>query len=226
MFVSDLSCYECSDAYKEGLLPMFYGAEASDSRKEHAWDKRLKSSDLSRSKTKNISFIVRKNYEHYHNDHCEILYEKRTRLAELIAKQNKKIHIYGRYWNNNGINTFGEIKNKRTALNEYRFSVACENTIQKNYISEKFWDCVLTECVPVYLGCSNISDYIPEDCFINLTPLSNDLATMAQKITDIENNAAALYDSYIPKIKELKKRFFSDPTFNLWEKIKKEIAAR
>ena len=35
------------------------------------------------------------------------------------------------------------------------------------YISEKIFDCFFAGCVPVYLGASNITDFIPSDTFID-----------------------------------------------------------
>jgi hypothetical protein len=40
-----------------------------------------------------------------------------------------------------------------------QFSVAIENTVQRNYFTEKLLGCFETLTVPVYIGCPNISDY-------------------------------------------------------------------
>ena len=101
---------------------------------------------------------------------------------------------------------------------EYQFSIACENTIQKNYISEKFWDVILTDAVPIYLGCSNISELIPDGCYISLNDINiNDMVNTIKSIID---NESELYNQYLENIKKLKQDFFINPKYNVWERIK------
>jgi hypothetical protein len=42
---------------------------------------------------------------------------------------------------------------------DFQFSIAIENSSQKYYFSEKLIDCLLTKTIPIYYGCTNISDY-------------------------------------------------------------------
>jgi hypothetical protein len=139
----------------------------------------------------------------------------------IKLSENEKIDVYGIHWVNNGKNIKGDIWNKHVGLDDYFFSVACENSIQKNYISEKFWDAVLTESIPIYLGCSNITDYISSDCFINLNGMTID--EMTKRIDEVIYNYLDYYNLYIKNIKKLKQDFFINPTFNVWERIKYEI---
>lgn len=223
--VSDLNFYSKSENYMECLLPMFYGGRGEfDERKDFYWSKKLRFDDLSLNKNKGISFIVTKNYcswyDHFNKENSEIIYEKRTKLGELISKKMTDVHIFGTYWENNNVNVFGECWNKRVGLNEYKFSICVENTIQKNYISEKFWDCVLTDTIPIYLGCSNIEDYVPSNCFINLYEYKDSYENMMNVIDQVNNNSYELYEKYIPNLKKLKEDFFTNETFNVWYKIK------
>jgi hypothetical protein len=51
----------------------------------------------------------------------------------------------------------------------YRFSLAFENAIARDYVTEKFYDPLLAGSVPVYFGAPNIEDFAPGDqCFINI----------------------------------------------------------
>ena len=62
----------------------------------------------------------------------------------------------------------GEITSKRTILEQYKFSICYENVIDiPGYITEKIFDCFFAGCIPIYLGASNVADYIPENCFID-----------------------------------------------------------
>ena len=169
IFISDKREYPDRDEYIETLIPMFYGGRGDlDHRDEWDWSKTLINKQF--NKTLPVSIIVRKDHSTHYNHLSnpltnEINYIRRTDLGFKLS-ENEDVHIFGTYWESNGKNIKGEAWNKHVGLDPYYFSVACENTIQKNYISEKFWDVILTDGVPIYLGCNNILDYIPEDCFI------------------------------------------------------------
>lgn len=62
----------------------------------------------------------------------------------------------------------GSIDSKINTLGSYKFNVCFENSKSDNgYITEKIMDSFNFGCVPVYLGCSNLSDYIPIGTFID-----------------------------------------------------------
>lgn len=62
----------------------------------------------------------------------------------------------------------GSISSKHETLKEFRFSLAFENAETNNgYITEKLFDSMFSGCIPIYIGASDITDFIPEDTFIN-----------------------------------------------------------
>lgn len=62
----------------------------------------------------------------------------------------------------------GRVQHKREVLRHTRFAICYENVRDlPGYITEKMFDCFFSGCVPVYWGASNITDYIPADCFID-----------------------------------------------------------
>ena len=68
----------------------------------------------------------------------------------------------------------GEITSKREILKRYKFSICYENARDiPGYITEKIFDCFFAGCIPVYLGASNVTDYIPERCFIDKRKFSD-----------------------------------------------------
>ena len=226
ILISDKLEYINREEYIETLLPMFYAGKGENDHRE-IWDWSLKLKDREFYKTKTISFIVRKGYESHYNhlvnpETSKINYGRRTELGEILSL-NKNIDIFGIHWENNGENIKGEAWNKHVGLDDYKFSICCENTIQKNYISEKFWDAVLTDTVPIYVGCLNINEYISPDCYINLTNLTFD--EMIEKINNIIDNSDIYYNRHIQNIKSLKQDFFNNPNFNVWEKIKQLIGS-
>jgi hypothetical protein len=62
----------------------------------------------------------------------------------------------------------GRIPSKLGVLTRTRFAICYENVRDlPGYITEKIFDCFFSGCIPVYWGASNITDYIPADCFID-----------------------------------------------------------
>jgi hypothetical protein len=73
---------------------------------------------------------------------------------------------------------------KLDILRRYRFNLAYENCIDHDYVTEKWFDCLLAGCVPVYLGAPNIADFAPSlDCYIDATWFP-DAAALAAYIRD------------------------------------------
>jgi hypothetical protein len=67
--------------------------------------------------------------------------------------------------------TFGkgrrvELARKSTGLLPYMYSIAIENTSSPSYVTEKFFDCIVSGTVPLYFGAADIGTYFPENSFI------------------------------------------------------------
>ena len=62
----------------------------------------------------------------------------------------------------------------RLLLKQYKYSIACENVDEKNYITEKVYDCFLSLTFPLYWGAENLHDYYPQNSFeyINIENIS------------------------------------------------------
>ena len=221
IFISDRRDYPNREEYIETFIPMLYaGRGENDTRPEWDWSKKIKNKSF--NKNKNLSIIVTKNGTQHSNqisnpETSTINYTLRTDLGIELSK-NKNIDVYGTFWDNNGDNIKGEIWNKHIGLDEYKFSIACENTIQKNYISEKFWDVILTDTVPIYWGCSNINELIPDGCYISINGMNMD--EMVTTIKSVIENESEIYNQYLNNIKKLKQDFFINPKYNVWERIK------
>lgn len=224
IIIADKRCYPDRDEYIEDLLPMLYaGRGENDHRQEWDWSYTLL--DKTFIKTKPMSVIVKKDYFSTFNylskpGISDIIYEKRTKIAEKLSL-NPNIDIYGNFWKDNGSNIKGEIWNKHVGLDDYYFSFCMENTIQKNYISEKFWDAVIVGSVPVYLGCNNINEYISLNSFVYLNNLSKQaiLDVSSQLISNINQEYSIRQNALL----NLKKQFYTSSKFNLWERVKKLI---
>jgi hypothetical protein len=63
---------------------------------------------------------------------------------------------------------FAPIKDKWDGLAPYQYSFAVENFRNPYYWSEKIADCFLAWTMPIYDGCSRISEYFPAESFIQI----------------------------------------------------------
>lgn len=68
----------------------------------------------------------------------------------------------------------GSVSDKYNTLSQYKYALCFENEKNvKGWLSEKIFDCFFTGTVPIYLGASDVQDYIPTDCFIDMRQISN-----------------------------------------------------
>jgi hypothetical protein len=92
-------------------------------------------------------------------------YGKRLRLLRRILASDLDIDIYGKGFNLSDERYKGMLEFKHTGLIPYEYSIAIENSQEKNYITEKFVDCVLCNTIPIYNGAPNISEVYNEKYF-------------------------------------------------------------
>ena len=58
---------------------------------------------------------------------------------------------------------------KLATLARYRFTLAFENSVARDYVTEKFYDPLLVGSVPVYLGAPNVAEHAPAaDSYIDV----------------------------------------------------------
>jgi len=85
-------------------------------------------------------------------------------------------------------------KNKAKLIHHYMFYLAFENQRTNDYITEKFWNALMSGTIPVYYGAPNIKEHFPikgaifVDDFKNMTELSEYLIKVS--------NDEELYNSY------------------------------
>jgi hypothetical protein len=97
------------------------------------------------------------------------IYNYRINFVKNLLQTDINFHLFGNGWNINDKRYMGACVDKYDGLIDYEYSICIENTIEKNYITEKFFDCLLTNTVPIYHGCPNINDVYNEKGFINLS---------------------------------------------------------
>ena len=82
-------------------------------------------------------------------------------------------------------------------MSQYKFSICFENmSHQQGYITEKIRDSFKAKCVPIYRGAENITDYIPENCFIDYRKFKNN-DNLLEYLNTMEES---IYNNYITNI--------------------------
>lgn len=159
--------------------------------------------DYNFNKTKLMSSsITELNYDY--GSTC--LYQKRFNLLNNIKNFNF-IDFYG----------FGSASPKRKdSLENYMFNISIENSYEKNWITEKFYDSILCETIPIYFGCKNIKQIYPEDGYILLDRI-DDFSYVNNVLLEIKNNYQEIYNQKIEGLRKIKKRFLNEN--NLLKKI-------
>jgi hypothetical protein len=136
------------------------------------------------------------------------IYKKRVNLIKSVIDKCGFVDVFG--WNDKGLNF------KKDGLVDYRFSICIENSNEKNYISEKFYDCILTNTIPIYFGCKNIKEFLPENGYILIEDIDN-IDKIVEQLNYIVNNCEKLYDEMLPSLLKIKEKYFNE--LNLLKRI-------
>lgn len=126
------------------------------------------------------------------------LYPERFKFINFFENlETDEFDLYGSGWEGCR-NWKGRVSDKWVVLNNYKFCICYENMKdQVGYITEKIFDCFNGGCVPVYWGASNITDYIPKECFIDRRNFSSEV-----KIYDyLKSMDRSTYERYLSAIK-------------------------
>lgn len=85
-----------------------------------------------------------------------------------MQKLLKKLNLLQFMPKNESPSYGGKVDQKITVLRTFKFAICYENGKDiDGYITEKIFDCLFAGTIPVYWGASNITQYIPENCFID-----------------------------------------------------------
>lgn len=116
---------------------------------------------------------------------------KRVKYLEKLQNTFKnKIDFYGRGTN--------PVNDKADALLPYRFHICIENECTKDLWTEKFSDPLLAYSVPIYIGCTNMTKYFPENSFYQLN--INDYEQSTDLLKKILSNPLLYYNKKLPQL--------------------------
>lgn len=149
---------------------------------------------------------------------CNFLYSAPVPYREAFFKQlskYKKIDAPGLSMNNMpGIDTLyqgDKWEVKRQFLSPYKFTIAFENQIFPGYQTEKLYDAMLAETIPIYCGDPFVSDIFNTQSFINTTDYNNPengLTTFLGKLCQ---------NDFV----DIRPQFYHNP----WHRIKRKLKA-
>jgi len=120
---------------------------------------------------------------------------KRNALREFLMQvAPDKVDVFGR-----GIRF---IESKWTGIAPYRYSIAVENSVSRDYWTEKISECFLSWTIPLYDGCPNIEEYFPADSFIRIDA-ADQRATLARIDQLLQHDE---WERRLPALQEARRR--------------------
>ena len=200
IFGYDKNNYDSPENVIETPACLFYGGAGQWREGNDFWNyNNLKEYPF--NKDKNISSIVSTlgNDERSYSEGC--IYKKRIKAITSIIEKCNFIDVYG--WGDK------HLPLKKDGLIRYKFSICIENSSEKNYISEKFYDCILTNTIPIYFGCKNIRNFLPEAGYFLIENI-DDTKTLIDQLNYININSEKLYEQMLPELLKIKKKYFND----------------
>lgn len=142
------------------------------------------------NKTKLISIITSdKQFTDGHKRRFEFAMSLKDYFGE-------RLDLFGR-----GINNF---EDKWDVLSPYKYSIAIENYVCDDWLTEKLYDCYLSHTFPFYYGCSNIERYFEKESFLTID--INDL-NKSKRIIENAINDDLHYEKHLKYVIEAKLRY-------------------
>lgn len=161
------------------------------------------------SKSKKCSILLA---GHGTSLHPNCRYPQREGFLKRILESELDVDVYGRNWNISDSRYKGYAAFKEDALLDYEFSIAIENSKENYYISEKFTDCFINNCVPIYDGCNLAHEFYSPESFEKINIDSLDPIEQVGKILNSTNK------KYQKHVTESKVKYFTD--YNIYTYLK------
>ena len=77
-----------------------------------------------------------------------------------------------------------KIEDKIDHLKNFKFCLCLENCSYPGYVTEKIIDCLVAGVIPLYQGAPDVTDFIPKDCFIDISE-EMDLTKLENRLDQI-----------------------------------------
>ncbi len=170
---------------------VFYKSPGHTWFSKKTYDELLNIKDIKKSKLLSI-VVSNKCSTKGHRDRLNFCLRLKEKLGD-------KVDLWGRGFNN--------FEDKWDAIAPYKYSIAIENSIEDDWITEKLGDCYTSHTFPFYYGASNVDEYY--------NPLSyelidiNDFDGSLKKILKILNNNNEHYNKHLDYLIEAKNDYIN-----------------
>jgi hypothetical protein len=115
-------------------------------------------------------------------------------LQELMSYI--EIDSYGKLFNNRRLQDDKGYSTKEETMSGYKFSIAFENSISKDYVTDVLYDPLIFGSVPIYLGAPNVEEFVPGDrCYINVNAFHS-VKELAEYLLHLASDERR-YDEYL-----------------------------
>jgi len=108
--------------------------------------------------------------------------------------EHMTVDSYGRTLQNRELALDDGVPTKLRTIASYKFTLAFENSISRDYVTEKLFHPLLVGSVPVYLGAPNVDEFSPADhCYVDVRDFTGpaDLAAFLLALDRDEERYAA-----------------------------------
>lgn len=130
----------------------------------------------------------------------------RLRFLDVLRNElSDQLDVYGY--------GFRPVADKLEALLPYDFHLVLENTVTRDYWTEKLAEAYLAYCFPIVWGCPNLDAYFPADSFVSLDTQNTARAMLQVK----QALAEGMTETRRSAVLEARRRVLND--YNLFEEI-------
>jgi hypothetical protein len=130
-----------------------------------------------------------------------------TYVSELM--RYLRVDSFGTCLNNRRLSSDTGRDTNVATIARYRFTLAFENSISQDYVTEKFFDPRVAGSVPVYLGAPNVADFAPgEHCYLDVADFTG-RKHLAECRLSFGGDSAAYADYLRWKERPLQSRFLT-----------------
>lgn len=127
------------------------------------------------------------------------LQEKRLDAIRYFSRAGQ-FDLYGRGWKSvwkippkyrDSIKSMNicPVEDKISVLNKYKFNFCFENVRYPGYITEKIFDAMVANTIPIYWGAPDVADFIPPEIFIDASRFSS-FEELHQKMSSLAASSA------------------------------------
>jgi hypothetical protein len=165
---------------KDKLVPTFKHSLLFNGGTEHLYFPSFDSEDIRDPvpwRDREFLCMVTAN-KHYAGLNPELKNSPSFRAAMETQLQDYRYHAIGHFMNKPGFKLYGKgwgqiadpCDDKLSTIRNYKFALCFENGAYPGYITEKIIDCLVAGVVPVYMGTTDVSEYIPRNLYIDGRP--------------------------------------------------------